>query len=100
MARSTEDRRLEVREERERSPGQGIGRPTTAQGGRWDITEEPIRTRRTKEGREKRRDPAAPARAARRAADEMRAREGMGGTMGGKVPPRPNIPPGGVRPGR
>ncbi len=88
MARSTEDRRLEVREERERSPGRGIGRPATARGGRWDITEEPIRTRRTKEGREKRRDPATLARAARKAADEMRARETADLPMGGKELPR------------
>ncbi len=83
-----------MREERERSPGRGIGRPTVARGGRRDIAEEPIGARRTEEGREKRRDPAAPARAARRAADEMRAREGMGGTMGGEGPATTEHPPG------
>ena len=77
-----------MREERERSPGRGIGRPTVARGGRRDITEEPIGARRTEEGREKRRDPAAPARAARKAADEMRAQETADLPMGGKELPR------------
>src|SRR4051812_42508404 len=50
MARLTSDQWIEMRREWESSPTQGLTWLTKAAGGRWDITEEPIRKRRAAEG--------------------------------------------------
>ena len=49
MARMTPDQWAEMRREWEASPTQGLTWLTKAAGGRWDITEEPIRKRRAAE---------------------------------------------------
>lgn len=53
MARLSTDQWAEMRREWEASPVQGLTWLTKAGGGRWDITEEPIRRRRATEGWEK-----------------------------------------------
>jgi len=50
MARLTPDQWAEVRSAWETSPTQGLTWLTKAAGGRWDVSEEPIRKRRAAEG--------------------------------------------------
>jgi hypothetical protein len=50
MARMTSDQWAEMRREWESSPTQGLTWLTKAGGGRWNITEEPIRKRRAAQG--------------------------------------------------
>jgi hypothetical protein len=71
MARLNEDQWARIREEWECSPRKGVAWLTTAHGGPWDITEDPIRLKRDKEGWTKRRNHAELSRIARRAVAEM-----------------------------
>src|ERR1700712_976085 len=69
MARMTPAKWAEMRRQWESSPTRGLTWLTKAAGGRWDITEEPIRKRRTAEGWAKPANMAAVVRRAHAAAD-------------------------------
>lgn len=89
MARLTQDQWAEMRREWEASPTQGLTWLTVAGGGRWDITEEPIRKRRAAEGWQKPVDMAAVMRRAHAAAD---AQSAAGLMMTGPVPQSRSMP--------
>jgi hypothetical protein len=69
MARLTPDQWAEMRREWEASPTQGLTWLTKAAGGRWNISEEPIRKRRAVEGWAKPTNMASVVRRAHAAAD-------------------------------
>lgn len=73
MARLTRDEWAEVRAEWEASPRQGLTWLLASAGGRWNITEEPLRHRRAAEGWTKRGGMVEVVRRARQGADRLSA---------------------------
>jgi hypothetical protein len=71
MARLSKDEWAEMRAEWELSPRQGLTWLVRSGGGRWDITEEPVRQRRSAENWTKRTNLADMARKAKEAADGL-----------------------------
>lgn len=85
MARLKEHEWQEVRAEWEASPQQGLGWLTKAGGGRWDVSVEAIRQRRSKEEWQKRGTLASVAEKAQIAADRAAVSAGQSGELGSQL---------------